>query len=207
MTPEIVKARLRSLADADATEIVSPASDYDLNPGHVIPTAPTVSAAVLIGLIAAHGSPQVILTRRADTLARHTGQVALPGGRLDPGETPVQAALREAWEEVGLDPDLVRPLGLAGSYRTVTDYLITPVVGWIDRAPRLTPAPQEVADVFTVPLDHLLDPANHVRGHHDVDGERRWFWTIAWGDRVIWGATAGILREFALRLSTLEAVG
>ena len=164
-----------------------------------------VPAAVLIGLIATDEGPRVILTRRADTLARHTGQIALPGGRLDPGETPVQAALREAWEEVALDPALVRPLGLADPYRTVTDYLVTPVVGWIDEAPSLIPAPEEVADVFTVPLVFLLDEANHVRGHHDVGGMRRFFWTMTWQDRVIWGATAGILRGLARRLIGLEA--
>ncbi len=177
-------------------------SDFDLNPGAPRWTSgPLKAAAVLIPIIADPAGASVLLTRRADSLARHTGQIAFPGGRIDAGETAVEAALREASEEVDLDPASVTVLGLSDAYETGTGYLVTPVIGWIDRLPPLTASPAEVAEVFQTPWDFLMDPANHSRDHLEAtDGVRRWFWAMTWNERYIWGATAGIIRGLRARL-------
>jgi 8-oxo-dGTP pyrophosphatase MutT (NUDIX family) len=141
------------------------------------------------------------MTRRSDSLASHTGQIAFPGGRLDPGETAAQAALREAWEEVALDPGAVEIIGLGDGYETGTGFLVTPVVGWLAESPTTQPSPDEVAEVFEVPWDFLMDPANHRRDSYQRDGEpRRWFWAMPWEQRYIWGVTAGIVRALRGRL-------
>lgn len=182
-------------ADAGAAR-----SDYDLNPD----MAPLVEglrpAAVLVAVIAGDMGARVVLTRRSDALASHTGQIALPGGRLDDGETAVEAALREAWEEVGLDPGVVEVLGLGDAYRTGSGFLVTPVVGWLESEPELTPSPDEVAEVFTAPWGFLMDAANHQRDSMEFQGARRWFWAMPWEDRYIWGATAGVLKGLHDRL-------
>lgn len=177
-------------------------SDFDLNPGASRwVEGPLKPAAVLIPVLATRDGASVLLTRRADSLARHTGQIAFPGGRLDTGETAVEAALREAREEVDLDPALVQVLGLSDPYETGTGYLVTPVVGWIESEPALTASPDEVAEIFRTPWDFLMDPANHSRDHLEAtDGVRRWFWAMTWQDRYIWGATAGIIRGLRARL-------
>ena len=137
-------------------------SDFDLSKAYG-PTevdGPLTPAAVLIALVERDHGLSVILTRRADTLRRHTGQVALPGGRRDPGETPWQTALREAHEEIGLEPGFVSVVGLSTPYRTGTGYLITPVVGFVRPGFTLTANPDEVADIFETPFGFLMDPAN-----------------------------------------------
>ena len=177
-------------------------SDFDLNPGaRRWVEGPLKPAAVLIPVLATGDGASVLLTRRADSLARHTGQIAFPGGRLDVGETAVGAALREASEEVDLDPVLVEVLGLSDPYETGTGYLVTPVVGWIESEPALTASPDEVAEIFRTPWDFLMDPSNHSRDHLEApDGVRRWYWSMTWQERYIWGATAGIIRSLRHRL-------
>lgn len=177
-------------------------SDFDLNPGASRwVEGPLKPAAVLVPLIARPEGPTVLLTRRADSLARHTGQIAFPGGRLDEGETAIQAALREAEEEVALPPASVQVLGLGDAHETGTGYLVTPVVAWIDALPPLIPSPGEVAEIFETSWAFLMDPANHVRDSFDApSGVKRWFWTMTWEDRRIWGATAGIIRALRHRL-------
>jgi len=156
---------------------------------------------VLVAIIARPEGATVLMTRRADSLRSHTGQIAFPGGRLDPGETVVEAALREAWEEVRLDPLLVEPLGLSDPWRTVTDFTVTPVIAWLAEPPRVEAQPDEVAEVFEVPWDFLMDPANHRRDFYDTaEGPRRWFWAMPYQERYIWGATAGMLRGLRDRL-------
>ena len=176
-------------------------SDFDLNPDAPRLDRPLRPAAVLIPVVDHADGPTLLLTRRSDTLASHTGQIAFPGGRLDPGETVVQAALREAEEEVGLSPDHVEPLGLSDAYETVTGFLVTPVVAWVRPGFTLTTDPREVADAFETPWDFLMDEANHRREFYDApDGTRRWFWAMPWRERYIWGATAGMLRSLWGRL-------
>lgn len=181
-------------------------SDFDLNPGTARPERTLRPAAVLIPVIAGPEGATVLMTRRADSLASHTGQIAFPGGRLDPGETAVEAALREAMEEVALDPAKVEVLGVGDAYETGTGFLITPVVGWLAEYPETTPAPDEVAEVFEVPWDFLMDIANHRRDAWDREGEpRRWYWAMPYGERYIWGVTAGVIRSLHARLYDCEA--
>jgi 8-oxo-dGTP pyrophosphatase MutT (NUDIX family) len=177
-------------------------SDFDLNPGALRwVEGPLKPAAVLIPIVDTVEGARVLLTRRADSLVRHTGQIAFPGGRLDPGETAVEAALREAWEEVALDPGAVEVLGLSDAYETGTGYLVTPVIGWLAAMPELTLSPAEVAEVFEVPWDVLMDPAMLRRDHLETPaGDRRWFWSVTFQDRYIWGVTAGIIRALRHRL-------
>jgi 8-oxo-dGTP pyrophosphatase MutT (NUDIX family) len=183
-------------------------SDFDLDPQNApIDRSTLKPAAVLIGVVEHPEGPSVILTRRSDTLRNHTGQIALPGGRCDPGETPWRTALREAHEEIGLDPSLVTLAGLSTSYRTGTGYHITPVVGFIAPGFTLTVNPDEVADVFETPFEFLMDPANHVQHEREIPiGITRRFYGMTWEDRFIWGATAGILRALYDRLYAAEAV-
>lgn len=158
-------------------------------------------AAVLIGLIERPAGYTVLLTRRADTLRRHTGQIALPGGRRDPGETPWDAALREAWEEVGLERRFVTLAGLSTPMLTRTGYVVTPVVGFIAPGFRLEPNPQEVAEIFETPFGFLMDPTNHQERTAELpDGGSRRFYVMTHEDRCIWGVTAAILRQLYERL-------
>lgn len=176
-------------------------SDFDLNPDAERPVRTLRPAAVLIPVIAGPEGAVVLMTRRSDSLASHTGQIAFPGGRLDPGETAVEAALREAHEEVALDPALVEVLGVGDAYETGTGFLVTPVVGWLTATPETTPSLDEVAEVFEVPWDYLMDPANHSRDSYDREGQpRRWYWAITHEKRYIWGVTAGIVRALRARL-------
>ena len=192
---------IAALDPLEAASACARFSDFDLNPDAPRVDRPLRPAAVLIPVVDHADGPTLLLTRRSDSLASHTGQIAFPGGRLDPGETVVQAALREAVEEVGLSPDYVEPLGLSDAYETVTGFLVTPVVAWVRPGFTLTTDPREVADAFETPWDFLMDEANHRREFYDTpDGVRRWFWAMPWGERYIWGATAGMLRSLWGRL-------
>lgn len=178
-------------------------SDFDLTPDgwHGVSEAPTKPAAVLIGLVEREAGLTVLLTRRADTLRSHTGQVALPGGRQDPGERPWETALREAHEEIGLEPHFVNPVGLSTPYQTGTGYLITPVVGFVRPGFTLAANPQEVADIFETPFGFLMDPANYEQHERALPtGETRRFYAMTHAEQYIWGATAGILRALRDRL-------
>lgn len=176
-------------------------SDHGLEPLAGEPLADLTPAAVLVGLIERDAGLSVLLTRRSDSLRRHTGQVAFPGGRIDPGETVWEAALRETQEEVGLHPAYISLVGLSTPYRTGTGYLITPVVGFIAEGFTLAPNPAEVADVFETPFGFLMDPANHEEREHEMPtGDRRRFYAMTHEDRLIWGATAGMLRALYDRL-------
>ncbi|WP_292051291.1 CoA pyrophosphatase [Brevundimonas sp. UBA5866] len=178
-----------------------PYSDFDLNDAMERPERTLRPAAVLIAVMDRADGPTVLMTRRSDSLASHTGQIAFPGGRLDPGETAVEAALREAWEEVGLDPQLVEILGVGDGYETGTGFAVTPVVGWLKGEPVLKPSPAEVAEVFEAPWSFLMDPANHRREYYEPEGQpRRWFWAMPYREHYIWGVTAGILRRLCDRL-------
>lgn len=157
-------------------------------------------AAVLVA-ITDRPEPGLILTVRHDDLRTHAGQVAFPGGRIDEGEDAPAAALREAMEELALNPALVRLLGTADPYRTVTGYGVTPVIGVIPPDLELDPNPAEVADWFEAPLDFVLDPANQRRMTADYQGRTRHYYRIDWQGRHIWGATAAMLVNLTKRIA------
>lgn len=156
-------------------------------------------AAVLVA-ITDRTQPGVILTVRRENLRTHAGQIAFPGGRIDPGEDAVAAALREAWEEIGLERAAVEVIGTIESYRTVTDYSVTPVVAVIPPDLPLSPHEHEVADWFEAPLAHLIDPTNHVRQSAIFGGLQRHYYEIMWDNRRIWGATAAMVVNLSRRL-------
>jgi 8-oxo-dGTP pyrophosphatase MutT (NUDIX family) len=175
--------------------------DHDLLPGWSQPNQPLTPASVLVGLVERAEGLSVILTRRADTLKQHTGQIALPGGRRDPGETAWQTALRESHEEIGLEPHFVTLAGLSTPYRTGTGFLVTPVVGFVRPGFALRPNPGEVADIFETPFGFLMDPKNYQQQERTLPtGEMRRFYATTYEDRYIWGATAGMLRALYDRL-------
>jgi 8-oxo-dGTP pyrophosphatase MutT (NUDIX family) len=177
--------------------------DFDLNPAH-LPTMPQElrPAAVLVPLVERPEGLSVLLTKRPDTMRQHAGQVAFPGGRCDPGETPWETALREAEEEIGLDPALVDLAGLCSPYQTGTGYHVTPVVGFVrPETMTLTMNPDEVAVIFETPFGFLMDPTNYDQQERETpDGQRRRFYAMTWEDQYIWGATAGMLRALYQRL-------
>jgi 8-oxo-dGTP pyrophosphatase MutT (NUDIX family) len=152
----------------------------------------SIGAAVLVA-ITDRPAPGVILTTRPADMRTHAGQVAFPGGRCDEGEDAVHAALREADEEIGLSPHLAEVLGTIPAYRTVTGFVVTPVVAVVPPDLQLVPHEREVADVFEAPLAFLLDPANHRARTALFAGRERHYHEILWNDRRIWGATAAML--------------
>jgi 8-oxo-dGTP pyrophosphatase MutT (NUDIX family) len=157
-------------------------------------------AAVLIPII---GSPEptLVLTVRTETLSSHRGQISFPGGSIDPGESSAEAALREAHEEVGIEPAAVEVLGELDSMPTyVSGYVIDPVVGWVDEPPGLVPNPAEVAEVLTIPI---VDFVEDIRAGAGFTHAGQTYPTEAWiwNDRVIWGVTARLMRSFLTLLS------
>ncbi|MBB6123219.1 CoA pyrophosphatase [Sphingobium subterraneum] len=161
---------------------------------------PLHPAAVLIA-VTDRENPGVILTRRASHLRKHAGQVAFPGGRVDPDDADVvAAALREAQEEIALDPRQVRIVGTSDRYKTFTGFDIIPVLAVIPPDLPLTPHEHEVEALFEVPLDFLLSPANRERKAIDFAGGIRHYYEIIWGDHRIWGVTAAIIANLSKRL-------
>lgn len=156
-------------------------------------------SAVLIA-VTDRPDPGVLLHYRPDTMRSHAGHIALPGGKIDHGETIEQAALREAHEELGIDPETVRIVGHGDKLRTGTYYEMNPLIGVIPGDSPIRPNPHEVAEWFEAPLDHLLDPANHVQDPYVIGGRTIHIWTIHWNGHRIWGATAMILINLARRL-------
>ncbi len=178
-------------------------SDFDLNPGFRMPEGRVLRpAAVLVALVEGRQGPDVVLTKRSARLKHHPGQIAFPGGKQDPGDpTPEAAALREAREEVGLDPAQVRLLGRLPVHETVTGFVVTPILAHVDG--RFDPVPEagEVDEVFRVPFAHLADPGRYRVERRIWQGQWRHYYAVPWGPYYIWGATARILRGLAGRLA------
>ena len=183
------------LADPAALSRASPTFSDDAEAA--LAAGRLVAAAVLVPIIWHQDGPSVLLTLRSPRLSSHAGQVAFPGGRMEPGESPEQAALREASEEVGLDPGLTTLTGTLPEHLTGTGYRVTPVIGFLDGPVQLVPDPREVAAVFEVPLSVVLDPAAPQRRRAEHRGRMREFWVIPHDEHLIWGATATILVNLA----------
>lgn len=205
LDPFLARARdrLRSAPPGPHDDTSNPRGDHDLEPD-VLEAAlsrPPRLAAVLVPVVPREAGVAVLFTLRAAHLRDHSGQIAFPGGKIDPGDpSPLAAALREAHEEIGLDPAAVTPLGYLDPYLSGTGFLVTPVVGLVapDAALRLNP--QEVAEAFEVPLDFLMNVANHALHSREWRGRQRRYYAIPFGERYIWGVTAGIVRNLYDRL-------
>ncbi|MDP3736780.1 MAG: CoA pyrophosphatase [Hyphomonadaceae bacterium] len=195
-------ARLATrLAASDAVFDDVVRTDYDLNPGWPAPPKQAIrKAAVLVGLMDRGDDYGVLLTLRPDTMPSHAGQVAFPGGRIEAGETPLEAALREAHEEVGVVPASVRVLGQADPYLTGSGFSISPFVGILPEGFVPAPHEREVAAVFETPLSFLMNPVNHERHEREYGGALRAYYAMPHNGRYIWGATAGMLKALYDRL-------
>ncbi len=166
-------------------------------------------AAVFIPLVERSGELSVMFTRRAAHLYNHAGQICFPGGRIEPDDADyIQAALRETWEEVGVEPRFVELLGTQPSFLTSTRYTMKPVIGVLRPGYVLRPDRSEVDEIFEVPLAKLLDPSLH-RLHEirPTDGLPRYFFSVSWGDYFIWVATAALIRNLYHYLAAAESSG
>ncbi|HEV7251568.1 MAG TPA: CoA pyrophosphatase [Mesorhizobium sp.] len=173
--------------DADADSYVAPASLRD--------------AAVLVPVVDRPDAATLLLTQRHSSLRSHSGQIAFPGGRIDASDaSPEEAALREAYEEVGLEPGRVEVVGRLPDYLTGSGYRVAPVLGVVRPSFELTLNPHEVEAAFEVPLAFLMDPANHGRQSRMWQDRERFFYAMPWRERFIWGVTAGIIRTLYERL-------
>lgn len=174
-------------------------SDFDLNPGADLPKDRVLRpAAVLIAIENTVAEPRIILTQRASTLKHHAGQVAFPGGKRDEEDANLEeTALREADEEIGLRPENVQILGRLPTHETVTGFSVTPVLGLVRAEFTPTPDHNEVAEVFSAPLQHVTDMSQFSVQGRRWRGQRRRYYTVPYGPYYIWGATAQILRALA----------
>jgi 8-oxo-dGTP pyrophosphatase MutT (NUDIX family) len=184
-----------ALHDHSVTDFARGDLDTDPAKWEQVGVSATRPAAVLVGVVD-HPEPGVLLTMRTSDLPSHPGQIAFPGGKMDPHDaTPLAAALRETQEEIGLDAALIEPIGYLDLYLTFTGFRILPVVARVSSTYALTVNAREVADAFEVPLAFVMDKANHKRASRDWKGVTRHYYEMPFGERYIWGVTAGILRN------------
>ncbi|MDO7842929.1 CoA pyrophosphatase [Sphingomonas immobilis] len=194
----LVERLRRALETGHATDTVLLTGDHI--DGDLVFDGDFRQAGVLVP-VTDRADPGVILTRRNDTMRNHAGQVAFPGGRMDPGDADVvAAALREAEEEIALPRSAVTVVGAADEYRTISGYRVTPVIGVVPPDLTFTPNAGEVADVFEVPLGFLLDSGNHLESVIEWQGHNRHLYEILWGNQRIWGATAAMIVNLSRRL-------
>lgn len=206
-TPREAHQRIRSLLSFDLPDNVfdapiwPPQGDHALNPDMNATPVKAKAAAVLVPLVAHENGVNILLTLRTSKLRNHAGQIAFPGGRMDPeDESPAHTALREANEEIGLTGDSVDVAGYLDPYQSGTGYRIIPVVGLVRPGLALELNPEEVDEAFEVPLSFLMAEANHTRHRWEREGVTRESWAMPYGDRFIWGVTAGIIRHMWERL-------
>ena len=183
--------------------VAANSSDFDLNPDlRLAPGRKLRPAAVLLALQQSGDTVSLILTRRSAALNHHPGQIAFPGGKVETSDNgPVQAALREAGEEIGLRPDNVEVLGTLASHETITRFDVTPVLGLVRQPFEIAPDPGEVAEVFAVPLAYVTDLAHFKIQSRLWQGVERYYYTVPYGPYYIWGATARILHGLAERMA------
>jgi 8-oxo-dGTP pyrophosphatase MutT (NUDIX family) len=189
--------------DAALGRPMAASSDYDLNPEITLPSDRVLRpAGVLVGIFENAGTPVVYLTKRASHLKHHPGQIAFPGGKVDPSDTDeIAAAIREANEEIALPSEHLRIMGTLSPHETVTGFNVVPVVAEITRPFTPKTDPTEVEEAFCVPLSHVLDPQNYLIESRIWRGNRRKFFTVPYGPYYIWGATARMLYGLATRVS------
>ncbi|MXO74507.1 CoA pyrophosphatase [Altererythrobacter aerius] len=179
------------------------ARDVDLLVDAMAPPADLRPAAVLIA-VTDRPQPGVIVTHRPDTMRAHPGEAAFPGGKLDPGEDAVAAALREAHEELGIHPRDVQVIGATDPFRTRTGYDVTPVLAMVPPDLPIVPNPAEVASWFEPPLAYLLDPANRTPRTVVWEGAERTYFEIVWQEHRIWGVTAAIIGNLSRRMALAD---
>ncbi|MGI9364739.1 MAG: NUDIX hydrolase [Rhizobiaceae bacterium] len=220
LTPDLYsvsafRRRLSERFESRADILAAVGGDQALNPDHpmMVKERQFKPAAVLIPVIDRDGDATILLTQRTEHLSSHSGQVAFPGGKIDPGESPEQAALREANEEVGLEMQQIELLGTFGTYFSGSGYSISPVVGLIRGEPNLALNKDEVAAAFEVPLSFLMDQRNHNRESRFFEEKEVFYYTMPYPDaavdppveRRIWGVTAGIIRMVQERIYGTDA--
>jgi 8-oxo-dGTP pyrophosphatase MutT (NUDIX family) len=206
---EIVRrVRARSRRLASGLPVASPPIGSDFSLSGVVPAPETWRpAAVLVPLVNRAPGITVLLTQRTADMPSHAGQIAFPGGRRDASDADATAtALRETEEEVGITPDFVDVVGSVDLYRTGTGFEITPVVGIVTPGFTVRADPREVADVFEVPLEHFLNEVNHKIDSRQWQGRERRYYAMPYGDRYIWGATAGMLKNLHFILTAKDEV-
>ena len=179
-------------------------SDFDLNPDVTLPKGRVLRpAGVLAPVHEVNGCLELLLTKRSSALKHHPGQISFPGGKQEEEDADsIAAALREAQEEIGLPRDIVEVLGTLPTHDTVTSFAVTPVIGFIRDRFKILPEPGEVDEVFSVPLSHVLDPANYLIQSRRWRGTLRHYYAVPYGPYYIWGATARMLREWADRMTS-----
>ena len=201
-TADDFRRRVEGMTDLDEAAFAR-YGDHRLNPEMLaeLRKAELRDAAVLVPVVDTGAEARVILTRRTTRLRSHSGQIAFPGGAVDPEDgSPEAAALREAREEIGLEPGLVEPIGRLPQYLTVSGYRITPILSVVEPGFAIEINPDEVDAVFEVPLSFLMSEANHRRESRLWQGRERHFYTMPYQEWFIWGATAGIIRTLYERL-------